>query len=112
MASPNTSQDLSEEDYSMRITRIREKEQLQGLNDRLMSYIAQVRSMKESNYRLESELQICKEQLGREADSVKALYETELADARNLIDETAKEKARQQILASKNASRIEELETE
>ena len=96
----------------MRITRIREKEQLQSLNDRLMSYISQVRTMKETNYRLENELMVCKEQLGREADSVKHLYEAELADARNLIDETAKEKARQQIMASKSATRIEELEAE
>ena len=96
----------------MRRTRIQEKEELQYLNDRFLSYIEQVRTMKESNVRLEFELSSVKEQLGREAESVKVLYESELADARNLIDETAKEKARQQILASKHASRVEELEAE
>lgn len=95
-----------------RVTRVQEKEELAHLNDRFLQYIDQVRSMKETNLRLELELCSTKEQLGREAESVKAIYEAELADARNLIDETAKEKARQQILASKSASRIEELEAE
>ena len=96
----------------VRRTRVQEKEELAYLNDRFLSYIEQVRTMKESNLHLEIELQSTKEQLGRETESVKALYESELADARNLIDETAKEKARQQIVASKSASRVDELEAE
>ena len=95
-----------------RVTRVQEKEELAHLNDRFLQYIDQVRSMKETNLRLELELCSTKDQLGREAESVKAIYEAELADARNLIDETAKEKARQQIIASKNATRIEELEAQ
>ena len=95
-----------------RVSRIQEKEELAHLNDRFLSYIEQVRQVKDANMRLEFELQTTKEKLGGEADAVKSLYESELADARNLIDETAKEKARQQILASKNLSRIEELEAE
>lgn len=95
-----------------RVTRVQEKEELAHLNDRFLHYIDEVRSMKENNLRLELELCSTKEQLGREADSVKTIYEVELADARNLIDETAKEKARQQIIASKNAARIEELEAQ
>lgn len=96
----------------MRRSRIQEKEELAYLNDRFASYIDQVRQMKESNLRLEVELTTVREQLGKEAESVKLLYEAELADARNLIDETAKEKARQQIIASKSAARVEELEAE
>lgn len=95
-----------------RLTRVQEKEEMVELNDRFLHYIEQVRSMKEANLSLEMELSEVKEQIGHEAESVKALYEAELADARNLIDETAKEKARQQIIASKNASRIEDLEAE
>ena len=113
MASP-TQQESSTgtSPYPMRKKRIEEKEELAYLNDRFLSYIEQVRQMKECNLRLEIELQSTKEQLGSEADNVKALYEAELTDARNLIDETAKEKARQQIIASKSASRVEELEAE
>ena len=95
-----------------RKTRIQEKEELAYLNDRFMSYIEQVRTLKESNVRLEVELQSTKEELGKESDSVKNLYEAELTDARNLIDETAKEKARQQIFASKHAARADELDAE
>ena len=96
----------------LRKKRIEEKQELAHLNDRFLDYIQQVRRMKDVNFRLESELQGVKEQLGKEAESVKQLYEAELSDARTLIDETAKEKARQQILSSKNAARVEELETE
>lgn len=96
----------------MRKKRIEEKEELAHLNDRFLDYIQQVRRMKDVNFRLEAELQTVRDQLGKEAESVKLLYEAELADARTLIDETAKEKARQQILNGKSTARIDELEAE
>lgn len=95
-----------------RVSRMQEKQELAHLNDRLLSYIEQVRNMKDSNVRLELELQTVKDTSGKELDALKAMYEAELADARNLIDETAKEKARQQILANKTLARVEELEAE
>ena len=95
-----------------RRTRMKEKEELQFLNDRFISYIEQVRRVKEERLKLEIDLERIKEQKGQEVDSVKAIYETELADARNLIDETAKEKAQQQIMANKNSIRVDELEAE
>ena len=115
MATPSQQQHQTEEEGSpstIRRTRMQEKEELAYLNDRFVSYIEQVRHYKDNSLRLEIELKATKDQLGKEADAVKALYESELADARNLIDETAKEKARQQIIASKNAARVEELEAE
>jgi lamin B len=96
----------------MRKKRIEEKEELAHLNDRFLEYIQQVRRMKDVNIHLETELHTVREQLGKEAESVKQLYEAELSDARTLIDETAKEKARQQILNSKSVARIDELEAE
>lgn len=95
-----------------RKSRQQEKEELAHLNDRFASYIEQVRSLKELNLNYEYQLKVVKEQLGRETDDIKKLYEAELRDARTLIDETAKEKAKQQLIASKNASRVRELETE
>jgi AraC-like DNA-binding protein len=95
-----------------RKSRRQEKEELAYLNDRFASYIEQVRSLKELNLNYEYELKEVKDQLGHESDDIKKLYEAELSDARTLIDETAKEKARQQLIASKNASRVKELETE
>lgn len=95
-----------------RKTRLQEKEELAYLNDRFASYIEEVRSLKEANIRYEFELKTVKDQIGQESEEIKKLYEAELADARNLIDETAKEKARQQLIASKNANRVQELEIE
>lgn len=103
---------MATEPSPMRKKRIEEKEELAHLNDRFLDYIQQVRRMKDVNFRLEAELQTVKDQLGKEAESVKLLYEAELADARTLIDETAKEKARQQILNGKSTARIDELEAE
>lgn len=82
------------------------------MNDRFASYIEQVRTLKETNLRYEYELQTVKEQLGTESEEIKKLFEAELTDARALIDETAKEKARQQLIASKNGVRVKELEAE
>lgn len=95
-----------------RMNRLQEKEELAYLNDRFASYIEQVRSLKETNIRYEIEVTTLKEQLGRETEDIKRLYETELKDARALIDETSKERARLQLVASKNASRVKELEDE
>ena len=95
-----------------RKSRQQEKEELAYLNDRFASYIDQVRSLKETNLRYEYELQTVKEQLGNESEDIKKLFEAELTDARTLIDETAKEKARQQLIATKNAQRVKELEAE
>ena len=58
------------------------------------------------------DLERIKEQKGQEVDSVKAIYETELADVRNHIDETAKEKAHQEIMAINNSTQVDELEAE
>ena len=96
----------------MRKKRIEEKQELAHLNDRFLEYIQQVRRMKDVNVNLEAELLTVREQLGKESESVKQLYEAELSDARTLIDETAKEKARQQILNSKSAARVDELDAE
>jgi hypothetical protein len=48
------------------------------------------------------------ETVTREVSSIKNLYETELEDARKLLDDTAKEKARLQIEASKLKAEADE----
>ncbi|XP_062516532.1 lamin-B1-like [Corticium candelabrum] len=92
-----------------RVTRVQEKDELRGLNQRLASYISHVKQMKDENSKLQAEVTTAKEVTIKEVDSIKDMYETELNDARRLLDETAKEKARQQIAASKHASDAEEL---
>lgn len=43
----------------------------------------------------------CEETTQREVTNIKALYEAELRDARKLLDETSKEKAKLQIEVGK-----------
>ncbi|XP_032589935.1 lamin-C isoform X1 [Drosophila grimshawi] len=80
-----------------RTTRIQEKEELQHLNDRLACYIDRMRHLENENGRLTQELHLAQETVNRETSNVKAVYERELAAARKLLDETAKDKAKLEI---------------
>ncbi|CAL1527291.1 unnamed protein product [Lymnaea stagnalis] len=92
-----------------RLTRMQEQEELQGLNDRLAAYIDKVRSLEAENSRLSYQVKSTEEVVRREVTSVKTLYESELAELRKLLDETAKEKARLQIEANKYKADYEDL---
>ncbi|EDO37225.1 predicted protein [Nematostella vectensis] len=93
---------------SAKFTRAQEKAELQHLNDRLATYIDRVKNLEQENSKLRSEVTVSRKTVEREVDSMKSLYETELADARRLLDETAKEKAKQQIESSKNSNDAQE----
>nr|XP_022333831.1 lamin Dm0-like [Crassostrea virginica] len=80
-----------------RITRQEEKTQLQNLNDRLAAYIDRIRNLETENNRLLVQVRSTEETVSREVSSVKSMYENELEDARRVLDDTAKEKARLQI---------------
>lgn len=84
-----------------RITRLQEKEQLQNLNDRLAAYIDRVRYLENENNRLQVQVRSSEETVTREVTNIKGLYESELAEARKLLDDTAKEKAKLQLEANK-----------
>ncbi|CAG5131734.1 unnamed protein product [Candidula unifasciata] len=92
-----------------RLTRMQEQEELQGLNDRLAAYIDKVRSLESENSRLALQVRSTEEVVRREVTSVKTLYESELAELRKLLDETAREKARLQIEANKYRAEYEDL---
>ena len=92
-----------------RLSRLQEKAELQGLNDRLANYIERVRHLELENNRLNVQIQSSQETVTREVVSIKTLYEKELSDARRLLDETAKDKARLQIEANKLQNDCEEL---
>uniref|UniRef100_A0A0B7BDN2 Lamin n=1 Tax=Arion vulgaris TaxID=1028688 RepID=A0A0B7BDN2_9EUPU len=92
-----------------RLSRMQEQEELQGLNDRLAAYIDKVRSLEIENSRLSLQVRSTEEVVRREVTSVKTLYESELAELRKLLDETAKEKARLQIEANKYRAEYEDL---
>lgn len=92
-----------------RITRLQEKEELSNLNDRLAVYIDKVRSLESENSVLHLQISEKEEVRSRELTGLKALYETELADARRSLDDTAKERARLQIELGKIRTEHEQL---
>lgn len=82
---------------STRHSRIAEKVELQNLNDRLACYIDRVRFLENENARLTVEIQTSRETVNRETSNIKQMYEHELQDARRLLDETSREKAKLEI---------------
>ncbi|XP_049908764.1 lamin-B1 isoform X1 [Epinephelus moara] len=92
-----------------RITRLQEKQQLRELNDRLAAYIDKVRSLESENDVLHLQISEREEVRSREVSGLKALYETELADARRCLDESSKERAWLQIELGKLKSEHEQL---
>lgn len=80
-----------------RHSRLAEKHELQGLNDRLACYIDRVRHLEQENARLSVQVQTTQETVTREVTNIKSMYENELSDARKLLDETAREKAKLEI---------------
>ncbi|XP_036376851.1 lamin-B2 [Megalops cyprinoides] len=91
-----------------RISRLQEKEELRHLNDRLAVYIDRVRALELENDRLMVKVSEKEEVTTREVTGIKALYEAELADARRVLDETARERARLQIDLGKANAELEE----
>ncbi|XP_056289123.1 lamin-B1-like [Pseudoliparis swirei] len=94
---------------SPRITRLEEKRQLQDLNDRLAVYIDKVRSLESENDVLQLTITEKEDVRSREVTGLKALYETELADARRSLDESSKERARLLIELGKIQSEHQQL---
>lgn len=92
-----------------RISRLQEKEELRHLNDRLAVYIDRVRSLELENDRLMVKISEKEEVTTREVNVIKDLYESELADARKVLDETAKHRAKLQIELGKYRSDLDEL---
>ncbi|KAJ8262753.1 hypothetical protein COCON_G00152100 [Conger conger] len=92
-----------------RISRLQEKEELRNLNDRLAVYIDKVRSLESENSVLHLQITEREEVRSRELTSIKSLYETELADARRSLDDTAKDRAKLQIELGKLNTEHEQL---
>ena len=90
------------------ISRLQEKNDLITLNDRLANYIDRVRYLESENNRLSVQVRSTEETVSREVTNIKSLYETELADARKLLDETSKDRARLQIEVGKYKGEAEE----
>lgn len=67
---------------------------MQGLNERFASYIEKVRFLEAQNKALLAEIDRLKKLKGFDVSEIKELYEQEIAESRNVIDELSKEKAK------------------
>uniref|UniRef100_A0A061QHX5 Putative lamin dm0 n=1 Tax=Cupiennius salei TaxID=6928 RepID=A0A061QHX5_CUPSA len=94
-----------------RMTRMQEKLELQNLNDRLATYIDRVRFLESENNRLSLQVHSSQETVTREVNNIKTMYQNELKDARQTLDDTAKEKAQLQIDLSNLKQRFDEIQT-
>ncbi len=90
------------------ISRLAEKNELASLNDRLAAYIDRVRFLETENSQLTKQIRAQEETVTRERTNVKVLFEKELADARKLLDELSKEKAKLQIEVGKYKTEADE----
>ncbi|XP_063044074.1 lamin L3 [Engraulis encrasicolus] len=93
-----------------RITRLQEKEDLRHLNDRLAAYIERVRTLENEKSSMQLRLEEKSEYSSRELGNVRRIYESELADARKTLDNTANERARLQIQYSQLAEENRKLQ--
>ena len=91
-----------------RITRQQEKDDMQNLNDRLVVYIDTVRRLEVENGHLRNTVQSYTEKSTQEVAEIKGMYEQELDDAKRLIDELAKEKAKCEIALNKATSDMDD----
>ncbi|NXV77455.1 LMNB1 protein, partial [Atlantisia rogersi] len=80
-----------------RITWLKEKQELQHLNGRLAAYINRMRDLEAHSNTLRQKVIQGEEVCDREVSGLKVVYESELADARQALDDTALERAKLQI---------------
>eukprot|EP01135_Chromosphaera_perkinsii_P011010 Nk52_evm44s2309 gene=Nk52_evmTU44s2309 len=85
-----------------------EKKELQGLNSRLQAYIFRVRDLLEQNEKLEKDMCSFKARAAADAEERRGLYEKELGDTRQVLDETARERAELQIAVDRLESSLDQ----
>ncbi|XP_050414762.1 retrograde protein of 51 kDa isoform X2 [Patella vulgata] len=91
---PGTYSSMSHEGVvTMKEKRGHEKKEMQGLNERLGSYIEKVRFLEATITQLEQELDYYRNQKAADFKPVRDMYENELAQARRVIDDLSAEKA-------------------
>ncbi|XP_078097670.1 lamin-B3-like [Mustelus asterias] len=85
----------------LRLSRQQEKEELQQLNDRLAAYIERIRCLELDKEALLRQLTESQEEESSGFRNTRSLFEKELAEARELLDRTANERARLEVRLGK-----------
>jgi len=83
----------------------------QGVYNAVMRCIdawLQVRFLEAQNRKLADELEKLKAKWGKETSQIKAMYQAELDEARRLLDEAEKDKARLEIRVASLEEQLEE----
>ncbi|KAK5871619.1 hypothetical protein PBY51_004488 [Eleginops maclovinus] len=80
----------------LKIVRTNEKEQLQGLNDRFVSFIEKVHSLEQQNKVLETEVTMLR-QRHNEPSRLHELYEQEIRELRARVEELTHEKSQMHV---------------
>uniref|UniRef100_A0A3Q3XBC8 IF rod domain-containing protein n=1 Tax=Mola mola TaxID=94237 RepID=A0A3Q3XBC8_MOLML len=80
----------------LKIIRTNEKEQLQGLNDRFVSFIEKVRNLEQHNKVLEAEVTMLR-QRNSEPSRLHELYEQEIRELRARVEELTHEKSQMHL---------------
>lgn len=94
---------------AVKSSREREKKDMQDLNERFAGYIEKVRFLEAQNRKLADELDKLKSRWGKETTQIKAMYQAELDEARKLLDDAVKEKARLEIRVASIEEQLEEM---
>ncbi|XP_068128503.1 low molecular weight neuronal intermediate filament-like [Hyperolius riggenbachi] len=80
----------------LKIVRTNEKEQLQGLNDRFVTYIEKVHQLEQQNKLLETEVTLLRQKQS-EPSRLSQVYEQELRELRSRLEEQLHEKDQAQV---------------
>lgn len=95
---------------NVKTTREKEKKDMRDLNERFANYIEKVRFLEAQNRKLAGELDNLRGKWGKESSAIKQMYETELDEARKLIDDLSKEKSALEIKVSSTTDRMSDLQ--
>lgn len=88
-----------------------EKDYLQNLNDRFKDYVSRVRQMREQGQRMETaNFMNTTKILEDEIMDLKNMYERQLEDLRNKLDEVSRDRTQHQLSAAKNGALAAELQ--
>ena len=74
----------------------------------LVILCTQVRFLEAQNRKLADELEKLKSKWGKETSQIKAMYQAELDEARKLLDDAVKEKARLEVRVASLEEQLEE----
>lgn len=93
----------------VKANRDQEKKELSELNDRFSNYLDKVRNLEAQNRKLADDLEKLKSKWGKETTQIKAMYQAELDDARQTLNDAEREKARLEIKVASLEEQIEEI---